>query len=53
LLGSLLLFFHILVILLDIRVDELSMELVCWQMLQKKSQFEWKAFKIMGKKIRH
>jgi hypothetical protein len=29
LLGSLLLFFHILVILLDIRVDELSMELVC------------------------
>ncbi len=48
-LGSLLLFFHILMILLDIRIDELSMELVCWQVLQKELCFEWKVFKIMGK----
>jgi hypothetical protein len=52
-LGSLLLFFHFFVILLEIRIDQLSMELVCWQMLQKELQFEWKVFKIMGKEIRY
>jgi hypothetical protein len=45
------LFFHIFVIVIDICIDELSMELVCWQVLQKEFWFEWKVFKIMEKKL--